>query len=233
MRIKRCIRNQAERVLAKRIKDISIGKEIKIVSFDIFDTLIVRNVSIPETVFELVKNRYNEEHSECKLPDHFSKLRIAAERNTRKKAGIREITLEEIYSNLDEINDCQKKEVSRIEIELECAICQPNYEMQFFFKKLVEKDIPIIIISDMYLSREIIGRILKKCGYSGYKKLYVSSEIGDTKASGILFEKVMDDMQIRGEELLHIGDNIRGDYWNPKRKGIKTFLYRRERYTPC
>lgn len=57
-----------------------------------------------------------------------------------------------------------------MEIELECAVCQPNYEMQCFFKQLVEKNISIIIISDMYLPKEVIDRILKKCGYSGYKK---------------------------------------------------------------
>jgi len=227
MKIKRLIRNSLEKIFGKKIEKVVVDKEIKVVSFDVFDTLVVRNVPVPEDVFELVNIQYNKTHPKSDFGVSFRMLRVNAEKLAREKKGKKEVTLEEIYQCMSEIDDKSKKELMQIEIETECAICQPNYEMKDYFEHLVETGATIVITSDMYLPKNVIKSILEKCGYSKYTKLYVSSEYGDTKSAGTLFDRIIDDFQIKDKELLHIGDNFKADYWIPREKGIKTFLYKK------
>ena len=67
------------------------------ISFDIFDTLILRNVAIPSDIFYLVENK--EKQSLSTIPNFHDK-RIEAEQLARKKKGFKEITLNDIYDIL-------------------------------------------------------------------------------------------------------------------------------------
>ena len=232
MKIKRLIRNSLEKIFGKKIEKVVVDKEIKVVSLDVFDTLVVRNVPVPEDVFELVNIQYNKTHPKNDFRVSFRMLRVNAEKLAREKKGKKEVTLEEIYQCMSEIDDKSKKELMQIEIETECAICQPNCETRDYFEYLVETDVTIVITSDMYLPKSVVKSILEKCGYSKYTKLYVSSEYGDTKSAGTLFDRIIDDFQIKDKELLHIGDNFKADYWIPREKGIKTFLYKKRMDKP-
>ena len=63
---------------------MSIKKKIedaKIVSFDVFDTLLLRNVCKPIDVFDIVENLYSNRYRE-KI--EFKKLRIEAEKKNQK-----------------------------------------------------------------------------------------------------------------------------------------------------
>lgn len=211
---------------------MTIGGEIKAVSFDVFDTLVVRNVAVPEDVFELTAIRYNRLYPHENLPVNFCRLRMDAEKSAREKKGKCEVTLNEIYQCMDGIDNQLKERILQMEIEAEYAICQPNYEMKAWFDHLAESGRKIIIASDMYLPKTVIINILEKCGYKGYFSLYVSSEYGDTKVAGGLYDRILLDLQIKAAELLHIGDNLRADNWIPKMKGIQTFLYKKKRTVP-
>ena len=52
----------------------------------------------------------------------------------------------------------------------------------------------------------MIVEILDNCGIVGYKRLYLSSLIGKKKSTGELFDYIMADLQIRGKDIIHIGD---------------------------
>jgi len=82
----------------------------------------------------------------------------------------------------------------------------------------------IIIISDMYLDINTIKKILDKNGYSDYYKLYLSSEIGLKKSTGNLFRYVLEDLGIKPNQLIHIGDNIKSDFIQAKRNKIQSIL---------
>lgn len=227
---KKLVRKNLEKIFGRGIEKAVIGSDIKIISFDMFDTLIIRNVPMPEDVFELIKIKYERMHPENSLKSDFAVLRREAEKLARKKNkenGKKEITLKEIYHSIDELEETVKQELLQIEIETECAVCQPNYEVKAFFEQLVKQGYSVIITSDMYLPETVIKDILKKCGYLSYTALYVSSKYGETKAAGTLFDRVLLDFQIKSQQLLHIGDHCRADYWIPKQKGIQTFLYRK------
>lgn len=71
------------------------------VSFDIFDTLVKRYVSLPTDVFDIVELRYNSLHgtSNEKIRG-FKELRINAELKARKKI-IEEVSIDEIYNFIE------------------------------------------------------------------------------------------------------------------------------------
>ena len=59
-------------------------EKAEIVSFDIFDTLIVRNCIEPHEVFDIVEFRYNRENNKNKI-EGFRRYRLEAEKEARKK----------------------------------------------------------------------------------------------------------------------------------------------------
>ena len=86
-----------------------ILKEIKnydIVSFDIFDTLLKRNVKEPTDVFSYMEKKYQ--------INGFREKRIEAEKAARKKKNGLEISLEDIYAEFgadysDKKNVCKRQ----------------------------------------------------------------------------------------------------------------------------
>ena len=64
--------------------------------------------------------------------------------------------------------------------------------------------------------------ILKKCEIFGYERIYISQEEKKDKVSGRLFQKVLMDYNLKPYEVIHIGDNIKGDFLRPRLMGFKT-----------
>ena len=205
--------------------DIEKLKEYKYVSFDIFDTLIVRNVSKPVDIFKVVEIEYNKKNEE-KLVD-FQSLRITAELKARKMSKNEEITLDEIYENLDIKN---KSEIKDLEIKLEKEFMIKNPEMFDIYQKCLENNLKIIITSDMYLSIDVIKEILELNGYNNFEKIYLSSELKKTKSKGSIFKFILEDLKISKEDMIHIGDNKKSDYLIPNSLGISAICYVRNFY---
>ncbi len=149
-----------------------------VISFDIFDTLLVRPYAEPKDAV-----------------DHYKKLK-----ETDKFKG----TL-------------------KLESDFERIILQPhseNVELFNYAKSLGKK---VIIISDMYINSKKLTEILNKNGIDGWEKMYVSCEINKSKASGDLFDYVLEDLKINPETVLHIGDNMHSDCKMAESRGIHSF----------
>ena len=190
-------------------------KRFNIISFDIFDTLILRNVNNPHRIFDIVEKEYN-------FPDkieNFSNVRIQSEIKAYKKWGIP--TLDEIYQVMCEEYPMETVEkYKKEEIKWELLSCMSNPKVKKLYEECVKIGKRIIIISDMYLPRVIIEKMLLKCGFYNYEKLFISSEVKLSKHSGELFEYVIKELDVSANDIFHIGDNIRNDYINPKLKKV-------------
>jgi len=189
-------------------------KNNEIISFDIFDTLLVRPYYKPEDLFfhlELLEN----------APD-FGILRKAADDTEIKKAVIgEEISLNGIYNNLPE----KYKYLKEKELNLEYQTLQANSEILEIFNYAKSLNKKVIITSDMYLPYEFVEKVLNKNGITGYHKLYLSSKENKTKRSGLLYKKIIEDLKIPANKIFHIGDNKNSDYIIPQQLGINSFLY--------
>lgn len=178
---------------------INIYEEIKkhdIISFDIFDTLLVRPYAKPTDLFRHMEKLY-------KIKG-FYKNRIRAEESSRyKHIDFEDITLEQIY---EEIED-KYKPFKEKEMELEEKILTVHKENKKLYDYALNIGKKIIIASDMYLPKDFIEKILIKNGYTNYHKIYLSSDLKLSKASGNLYKYIIDDLNIKPSSMLHIGDN--------------------------
>lgn len=205
---------QTEEEILKCIK----GKET--VSFDVFDTVVKRDVAEPKDVFVLIEARLRDGTDPC--AEHFYGLRVEAECTARKANRGREVTLEDIYKQIS-VSDEQRLKLMRLECQTEIEISRPNIPIKHVYDACVRQEKKILFISDMYLPSKVIGQILRKNGYeTGH--LYVSCESGRTKRDGGLFTYVQKAEDLTFDSWLHIGDAIPGDFLSPRRLGIKTIL---------
>lgn len=200
-------------------------KAHRIVSFDIFDTLLKRDVASERDVFTLTEKLYNQRYQPPLFG--FGTVRQEAERIVRKRAGGREITVQEIYTCIFELQrNCWKKEMIQklmlLEKEVEAAVSCPNLLLKPIYQYCLDTKKEILIVSDMYLDKPFIASLLEKNGYGGYHALYVSSDIGKRKRDGTLFQYILGAEHLKPEEILHIGDGKKSDDLMPKRLGIHT-----------
>lgn len=210
-----------------RSKTDEINKAIngaETVSFDVFDTLVKRDVPMPSDVFSLMEQQLLRDGT----PDgkEFAKKRVEAEKSARMKYPEREVTLKEIYECLPSDIDNENR-LMQLECETEIAVSTPHIPMKQIYEECARQGKTILFISDMYLPSDIILDILQKNGYTT-GKLYVSSESGFTKRSGKLFTHIQKQENIAPNKWVHIGDTISSDYLIPKKLGIRSFLIERD-----
>lgn len=197
------------------------AEKYEIISFDVYDTLIHRKYAKPSDVFRTVEKKLYMQNIE----EHFYEKRCMAEQMARKKVLEEEITLEDIYQYYEA--DIDKKLLKKLEIETELECIYPDEKMKNIFEVLKEKNKKIVIISDMYLQTGVIEKALKEVGYSGYERIFVSSEVLMTKKSGHLFRYVRN--ELGGQQFIHIGDRFSTDYRNAKNNGLESIWYARPR----
>lgn len=202
-------------------------KKYDIISFDIFDTLIVRNISNPHDIYDIVEKKYNYENNENMT--NFKELRIYAERDCRKSSKYEEITLDEIYIKLQEFYNLEQvKKLKKIEVDVEKDFCQFNNNIKTIYEWCKNNKKTIIITSDMYLSEETIKEILKKNNIT-YDALFLSSTYRKTKQTGELFKCVIE--KYKGRKIIHIGDSKKSDYVSPRKNGISSIKWKKTIYS--
>lgn len=179
-----------------------------VISFDIFDTLITRCVYAPDDVFRLMSRILQERDG--KNVD-FLRLRKEAEKKAWEEYGDF-CNIHNIYEKLPIVSAFSAEEaecLKQMEIDLELKFCIPRKEVLDIFNRVLAAGKRIILISDMYLTSEIIEKMLKKCGYEGYSELWISCEKGKRKDRG----NIWDDFFARfgSQRTIHIGDNPHSD----------------------
>ena len=215
-------------ITGRGIEKAGCLERYEVISFDIFDTLVLRNASSPQDIFDRAGERYMEEYGiEVK---NFRLKRMDAEKKAKKEKNHGEITFNEIYVNLEKAlleegySGIDIEKLKFFEVDEEMKACRPNGKWKEIYEDLIRKGKHIILTSDMYLDVETIGRILDKCGYYGYKEIYLSSEKNCTKRDGGLFRLLLENLKVGRGKMVHIGDNPRGDYIVPRLLGVRTLL---------
>ena len=198
----------------------------RVVSFDIFDTLLFRKTNTPETIFDLVGRHFG--------IHGFRKLRMDEQNEASRRAyaayGYPHADMDQIYEVLAEHTEIPVdwNEVKAFEIQMERDSLVANTEMLEFFRYAKDTGKRVIIVSDMYLPACILGQILNERGFEGYDYLYCSADEHKAKFNRDLFEHVAQRENIPYADMLHIGDKARDDGEFPGAYGIETFVYNRE-----
>ena len=201
-----------------------------IVTFDVFDTLIVRKTLYPRDIFKIVEYMINHERTYLQeengtLP--FSEMREKAE-DRLNQVGTNP-TIYEIYKEISETYQIDKTLTDQwleYEIQTELEYIRPRKKMLELFNQVKEYK-PVYLITDMYLPKKILKKILKKCGYEGYQDIYISSEKKKNKSQGLL--KLFREEVCEGGECLHIGDSDTADYCAALGAGMNAYWIMSER----
>ena len=225
-----CAKSESEEYKVKMGDEFTVEQYVSklssydIISFDVFDTLIFRPLSLPTDVFYLIGHEFG-------IMD-FKNIRTWAEWDARvkynAKEGNMEIGLADIWNNVQDDVGISSELGQKTEMEIEKKLCYANPFMLSVWKKLQEMNKKIIIVSDMYLPKECIEQILVNAGFSGAKKIYVSNEFHKSKADGTLYKKVLSDLKVdngKVPSIIHIGDNPHSDQRQAQKAGLHILPY--------
>lgn len=192
-----------------------------LISFDMFDTLIFRPFEDPKDIFWLVGN-------ELEIPN-FKNIRAKVESEARKEKKSNEVTIEDIYTTIEERLNVKKEKGIEIEFDLELKACYANPFMYEVYQRLCQLGCKMIVTSNMYLHKNQLKQILDKCGYTEIQDIYVSCEFECSKKYGKLQNKVIESINKGNQKVnrvIHVGDNYFMDIEGSRIAGWDTFYYK-------
>jgi predicted HAD superfamily hydrolase len=211
----------------------TLGRKIKkaeVVSFDVFDTAVLRKLDQPHRLFQLMLPQISKVLGD--RARNFPAARGVAEWTTRMQMAegqrYAEVRLQEIYKTVADVfglGDTAVQELRELEIRSELAICCQNPFIYSVYRHCVDIGKKVIFLSDMYLPQRVVAEILDNCGYSKYQALLVSSESRKSKATGTLYAEVLQRTGVAPKRWLHIGDNAHSDVGRARILGIATWHY--------
>lgn len=230
--------DDCERIVQTALDFVPEQREFpKLYSFDIFDTLFSRQCIEPSSVFDCVRRKL--ENSNLGYNSYFirnfTQIRRWCEANVReyykKSVLIRnddklEIQLSEIYDHmatLHPLTEEQKEQLIRWECEEEIRSVIPLTDNIEYLKARIAEGNDVVLISDMYLPKEIISQMLAKADpLLATLPLFLSSDRGYQKTTRKLFLEVYDSLDYHYSEWIHTGDNNFADNTQPALLGIHT-----------
>lgn len=184
------------------------------VSFDLFDTLIMRQVLFPSDVFELMDNRLRQQDI---VIEDFPLRRMASEKELSRESAPK---LTEIYSYMRrtyQLAEVDPEQLAMLEWEIDCGLVVPRKDVCRVFSDLMACGKKVYVVSDSYYNKEQIMGIMNKCGITQYTDVFVSCEY-ETGKTQMFFQKYKKETMAR--RYLHIGDDAVADVECAERNGI-------------
>ncbi len=188
-------------------------KQYDVISFDLFDTLLLRTMDKPEDAFDLVGTKLQ--------VDAFRSLRKFAEDKTREHQKF--YHLRDVYRRLKRYIHVDPDLGVKTEYEMELSLCRVNPYLKAVMDLAVQEGKKVIVITDTYYNTDEIGGLIRECGYDSVSKVYSSFDCKKDKQTGELFDLVR--MDFPDMKILHIGDNLNSDVENAKKKGFDAWHY--------
>lgn len=212
------LKKQKENIYSKSFQQLQ--QEIdrhEVISFDVFDTVIMRNVLYPMDVFAIMEEKAKE-HGIC-VPD-FGKTRALAEQSVDcVSPNIYQIY--DAFQKRQNISQVQKRILLDMELQTERQVLAVRDDIVKAVNYAVQRGKRVVFISDMYLPKELLSELLRSVGVEGYQDLLVSCDYHQTKYTR-LYQLFMD--QYPAQSYLHIGDNAEADGFCAKAHGMDVFL---------
>ena len=212
--------------------------EKKVITFDIWDTILKRTCH-PEEIkvhtlryyyykeYFKIKEEYRNELTLYRLRDSIEveEYEKARERGVDGECNFREVLatlIERTHLGTETEKEILKQELPEYEINREIEKTYINPLITDIFNKY-DKNTKYCI-SDFYMPKEDLIKILNAHGLDKkFKEIYVSADIMKTKRDeGHLFEYFSEKENIKYENMIHVGDNQHSDIDMAKRYGIET-----------
>ena len=184
----------------------------KIVSFDIFDTLLCRPYAKPTDLFIHLEKIMNK--------PGFANARINAEKMAFSLPFEGDVTLDMIYKNMPK----QFLLMRDKEMDFEYARSIQHPIMKQLYDYAIKSGKTVVALSDMYLPKKLLIKMLDKNGYNKFDNVFVSNECGASKRDGTLYDYVIKHFKCNSGDIIHIGDNQLKDGIQADKKHINTLV---------
>ncbi|MFY9287989.1 MAG: HAD hydrolase-like protein, partial [Alphaproteobacteria bacterium] len=201
---------------------------IKLLSLDVFDTLLIRRVPRPPDAFLQLGRKLREKNllEPTQTPDSFAAVRYQTEyvaRDIQQRAhGNREVTLGEIYDIFPKhIVRMSPGELIAAEITTEIKLCFSNPDIIQIAHFAKQHHIRLALISNSYFSEKTLRKFIKTKApdFPVFDNFFVSSEYRRGKRDGLM-QLMLNKLSIKPSECLHIGDDPISDRDTAKKLGI-------------
>jgi len=212
--------------------------DVDVVSFDVFDTLLVRRVHDPDLVkvpvARLISSLAEQggiEMSWQEVQERRNKIEQAFRDETGKSHPDHEAhyptvmtdTLKSILG--DHFGKDTLERVTDYEILMENAMLVPRQDIFEWIEELVKSGKRLFAISDMYFPATHISRLLEHAGLlDKFEQVVSSADSFRAKASGEGYDLVKEKFNLDPQRWIHVGDNAISDGLRPAEKGIRSFI---------
>lgn len=214
----------------------SLEKEV--ISFDLFDTLMVRRIHDPDLVKLPVARYIASLATEQGLSVSWEKvqaMRDAIEQRQRLETGRSFEDHEACYPRFmtellrqifqQSYEDRLLDMVSGYELDMENSMLVPRKMLVDWLAELADSGKRIFIISDMYLPASYLKKLVSHGGFLDLIEDVISS--ADTflaKASGRAYSMVAEKYSLHPETWLHVGDNLHSDGMMAAEAGVDALI---------
>jgi 2-polyprenyl-3-methyl-5-hydroxy-6-metoxy-1,4-benzoquinol methylase/FMN phosphatase YigB (HAD superfamily) len=200
-------------------------RDVDLVSFDIFDTLLLRPSRTSEAVMRYIGCTLQKQYP--KATDFFE-MRLAAEVSACKEKGpLLDVNIDEIYACFPRSDSWSEEAIAaarNLELETEQRIVEPRecaVQAARFARGIGKR---VIVVSDTHLPRPVVERLLESAGLAGcFDEMYLSSEQQVRKDSGELWRLALEREKVSPRRWLHIGDNEHTDLAKACDRGLRVF----------
>ncbi|WP_136808505.1 HAD family hydrolase [Desulfosediminicola flagellatus] len=216
----------------------AVQDDLQVVTFDLFDTLVIRRVHDPDLV-KLPVARFIATKAEADgivvSPERVQLLRDEIESQHRAETGkqfddheacyphfMKEL-LQHIF-NRDDV-DSLLHEVTEYEMFMESQMIVPRAELVAWLIELSDMGKRVFVVSDIYLPAENLRTLVERAGFLDCVEDVISS--ADTflaKASGNAFPYLEKKYDLQKKGWLHVGDNPISDGLRPSEYGINAII---------
>lgn len=217
-----------------------ITDRVQTVSFDLFDTLLIRRMHDPDMVKPAVA-RYISNRAAArgviKSWQQVQKLRDGFEQEQRRETAQQFNDHEACYPDYmarivtslfgPQPDDSLLQEITDYELEVENSVLVPRTELVSWLRNLKEQGKTILVVSDIYLPAGHLERLIAHAGFLDQVDGVISSADSFlAKASGKAFPMIRKRFSLDYAQWLHVGDNPISDGLRPVEHGIRALVLR-------
>ena len=221
---------EAEAAIRARI---AVDPALRVVSFDLFDTLLQRPLLRPADLHACVGAEAASAGLLRAAPP-YPALRAAAETRARKAAraeGRREPRFAEIVGMLaagiaaagaasgQDAPACAHA-LGRLELAAETRVLTPRPAGARLLAAARRRGLAVAVLSDMYLSSGRLAGLLSHAGLGTFAAVLSSADAGRRKHEGALFRDLSDRLGVAPGAVVHVGDDARSDVRGAARAGV-------------
>ncbi|MCO6544986.1 MAG: hypothetical protein J6564_04025 [Gilliamella sp.] len=206
-------------ITIENISKIIELETIKIISFGVFDNLLIRpsleSMDVLHLLFHTVKKKYNIDLCNARL--------LAIDEFVHQN-----VSLSDIYNFIAKklsLDEKTKLLLQQEELEIESKLLTVRKDFMYLYDMAVKNNKKIIAVSDTYLPEDFLLSVLHKNGFCKIKKIYTPISYNKKKDNGELFKDVISNENIEPSAIFHIGGNYNSDYLQPMEKNITAIYY--------